>query len=849
MRRLLIAGAVCACISPLAAQSYRVGPPPGWVKLHKPNLAAPAVRAEGWEYVLFDRQESVGPTGVERYWRIAYRIIDQAAVTDNSQIEVVFDPAYQRLTLHDVTVWRGAHRFVQLRSSRIHVARREPDLEDQIFDGSLTVVVVLEDVRPGDIIEYSFTRTGNNPVFRGHFMSTFQFQHDVPTADQYVRLLWRRNGGGGGPLTLHPLGDQATPQPLITGDGASREYEWSLHNIPALQTENDVPDWYVAYPTVQVSDFGSWHAVAAWGDSLFARATLPASLREVVERIRASSESDERRALQALRWVQDEIRYTGVEIGVNSHQPYDPAVVIKRRYGDCKDKALLLITMLRALDIPARPALVSTTYGGHVGDYAPSAGLFDHAIVDVTLSGREYWIDPTDVDQRGGIADVAASYGAALVLGPATDSLATMPNLRRPEPNTDIKVSFDIGKVSEPTTMRVETRYVGRTANRMRATVRGSREELQRSYLDYYAKLYPSIHAEELPQVTDDSAENELRTIERYTIPDFWSESDSTQGPTGKFEPLELSSAIPQATALERRMPLAINYPTHIRYQIRARFTGGWSIPARHERIATPAARFSYDKEVADNVLTFTYDYETLTDHVMPEAAKAHIKDMARAWDLLFYRVRGPASEASATSGRVNWSVLFAALFAAILSCLAALRVSRAQLALPGHAAVRVPVPGTLFPPSIAGEPEGIGGWLVLLAIGISVTPVRLLITMVRSLPGYGVASWARLTTPGDPAYHALWAPVLMFELIGNVLMFVFACLLVWMFFKRKKQFPIVFIGFAAANIVINLLQAVYLPLLPIKDAGGFRGMQVVAALLWILYMLRSRRVRNTFVN
>src|SRR5258705_167924 len=226
MRRLVTAGAVLACMSPLSAQTaYQVGSPPGWVKLHTPNLAAPAVRTEGWEYVLFDRQESVGPTGIERYSRIAYRVIDQAAVSDNAQVEIEFDPSYQRLTLHNVTVWRGSRGFNQLTSSRIHVARREPDLEDQIFDGSLTVVVLLEDVRPGDIIEYSYTRAGSNPVFRGHYMAAFQFQHDVPIADQYVRLLWHRNR----PLTLHTPGGEgaaAAPQPVITGADASRAYEW-----------------------------------------------------------------------------------------------------------------------------------------------------------------------------------------------------------------------------------------------------------------------------------------------------------------------------------------------------------------------------------------------------------------------------------------------------------------------------------------------------------------------------------------------------------------------------------------------------------------------------------------------
>src|SRR5689334_6090504 len=114
MRRILLPALLLACIAPVSAQTaYRIGSPPSWVKLHKPNLTAPPVRTEGWEYILTDRQESVGPAGIERYWHAAYRVIDQAAVGNNSQVEIVFDPAYQRLTLHTVTVWRaGGERHI-----------------------------------------------------------------------------------------------------------------------------------------------------------------------------------------------------------------------------------------------------------------------------------------------------------------------------------------------------------------------------------------------------------------------------------------------------------------------------------------------------------------------------------------------------------------------------------------------------------------------------------------------------------------------------------------------------------------------------------------------------------------
>ena len=851
MRRFLLAGLLVAAVSNASAQAaYRIGPPASWVKIHNPQLTAPPARTEGWEYVLTDRQESVGADGIERYWHAVYRVLDQAAVEDNSQIEVVFDPTYQRLTLHTVTVWRGGRASNQLTHARIRVAQRETDLESRIFDGSLTVIVVLEDVRPGDIIEYSYTRAGSNPVLRGHYMAAFRFQYDAPAAEQYVRLLWRR-----GPAPqLRSFGD--TPQPTITVDGSSRQYEWSRRNVPAQLVESDIPDWFVVYPTIQVSDFGSWREVAAWGDSLFADATLPPALRDVVERIRTSSESDERRALQALRWVQDEIRYTGVEIGVNSHKPYSPAVVIKRRYGDCKDKALLLVTMLRTLGIPARPALVSTTYGGHVGDYAPTAALFDHVIVELRLNGRQYWVDPTDVDQRGGISDVAAYFGSGLVLGGPVDSLTAMQDLRFPNPTTDIVVSFDIGAVNEPTTMNIETRYFGRTANRMRSSLkRSSREELQQGYLEYYAKLYPSIRSEQVPAIQDDEAANVLRSVERYTISDFWT-GDSTDGLKGKFEPLELSRLVPSATAGGRKMPLAVSHPVHMRYVINAHTESGWSIRTRHADVATRGAKFKFDVSAKDKVLTLFYEYETLADHVLPASAADHSKGLARVSDMLVYTVTPPNH--AAQNGGTNGLVVLAALTTFVFACLAAVRVSRARLALgtagaPAPIAARVSTadaPGTVFPRPLPRDGlVGLGGWLVLVGIGVTLGPLRVLYSLVKSLPGYSASTWAQLTNPDSPAYHALWAPGLLIELVANIALFVFACLLIYLFYAKKRQFPVVFIWVTCLSVFINVFDGLLTQILPGDDSAAINWSGVVPGLLWILYMVRSRRVRNTFVN
>jgi transglutaminase-like putative cysteine protease len=826
-----------------AQQPYRIGPTPPWVRIHQANPAAPSQATAGWEYVLSDRQELVGPSAIDRYWHMAYRVLDERAVKENSQLEITFDSSYQQLILHSARVVRGGRAIDQLNPAQIHVAQRETQLEYQIFDGSLSVVVLLEDVRRGDVIEYSFTRRGSNPVFRGHFMSRFRVQDDVPIHQQYFRLLWQRD------RPPHIRTHHTDLTPAITVRGSVREYEWSQERIPAFAVEQDLPEWFDPFPAVQVSDFAAWRDVAAWGDSLFPPGDLPAALRDLVARIAASSETPERRVVQALRFVQDEIRYMGVEIGVNSHLPYSPAVVTRRRYGDCKDKTLLLITLLRALDITARPALVSTAYRDHVGDFHPTAGVFDHAIVQVDLDGTEYWVDPSALYERGNLGDLAASYGVALVLGGRSDSLVPMRVPRGADPLTDIVVSFDIGAVGESTAMRVETRYVGSAANAMRSSIRGnSSDELQQTYSEYYAKLYPSIRSEEAPVIEDDEAGNVLRVTERYTIQDFWV-GDSSTGYGARFEPLELYGAIPSATAAERRMPLAVNHPAHMRYTINAHIKEGWSIRPEHKRFATTAARFSYAAKAAGTVLTLSYEYETLADHVWPAAAPAHIKDMARARDLLVYSITAPGGTARSGAGHVNWSVLFAALFATAIACWAAVRVSRAQLALPGGLTASVPVTGNMW----RDEPVGLGGWLILVGIGVTVSPFRILGTIWETLPSYGAATWSNLTTPGAASYNALWAPILMFELIGNISMLVLSGLLIWLYFRRMRQFPIVYIGVGILSWVFvasDLALAGFVSPAPPEPTNWIREFaRLPMTLIWMLYMLRSRRVRNTFVR
>ncbi|MFX8207373.1 transglutaminase domain-containing protein, partial [Acinetobacter baumannii] len=88
------------------------------------------------------------------------------------------------------------------------------------------------------------------------------------------------------------------------------------------------------------------------------------------------STDPEARLLAALRFVQREVRYLGIEMGANSHAPHPPETVLPRRYGDCKDKTLLTLTLLGRLGIPASPALVHTTERQAAAERLPTPWAF-----------------------------------------------------------------------------------------------------------------------------------------------------------------------------------------------------------------------------------------------------------------------------------------------------------------------------------------------------------------------------------------------------------------------------------------------------------------------------------------
>jgi transglutaminase-like putative cysteine protease len=542
-----------------------------------------------------------------------------------------------------VAVFRGKQRIDELARDEVRIIERESDAGESIYDGQLTALLFLKDVRPGDIIDYSWSLEGSNPLLGGRYADEFDFSTRIPTRLMRHRLLWPK----GRPLHV------STPA-QIAGDA----WIWERRNVVATDAEDSTPDWYEPSEVVQVTEYGSWREVAKWADALFqlddaSRNTIAG----IASDIRKSNRTRDEQVVAAIRFVQDDIRYLGIEMGRGSHEPRQPAVVMSQRYGDCKDKALFLAALLRELGVEAYPALVNTKLRGHLDDYLPSPFLFDHVITQVVADGKTYWIDGTLSDQGGTLATIdTPSDERALIVRPDTNALAKIAVQSHGNINVEEVISSD----KQQMTLAVTSTYSGRDADDMRAELSGqSLADVARTHLNRYAADHPRIAPLGAPLIDDDRLRNVIVLRERYAIRDLWTNGSWT------YYPRAIEQHLTRPDTLVRSMPLTVDYPRNVTERLIIR--GGANAQVEEDDSVVDSPALHYEQHVArgrDLVVTTTL--RATKDAVSVAEVPDHLAALNEMHDALAVTLE-PAKKASAShAAELGGGILIVGIVAAL---------------------------------------------------------------------------------------------------------------------------------------------------------------------------------------
>jgi hypothetical protein len=568
-------------------------------------------------YVDLDYEKQLSVPAQARYYKKAIKILSDAGVENSSDISVDFDPSYESLDFHSLKIIRGNETIDKLPTVKFKVVQQEKDLDMHLYDGSLTAISILEDVRKGDVLEYSYSINGVNPIFLGRLATVMDVQFSVPIYNLVYRLIIPQ----GRAITIKNRGTDI--KPFIQPEGKDVVYEWKLRQVEALHVPDHTPGWYDPYPMVMVSEYKSWKEVADWARPLYRfDVKLSGALENKIGEIARKNSEAEARTLAALRFVQDEIRYTGIEAGENSHRPHHPNQIFGQRFGDCKDKSYLLCVMLRRMGIEADPVLINTDVGKAIQGWLPSPAVFDHVTARTVVNGRTYWFDPTISYQRGNIRSISyPDYQCGLVVSDASNSLTEIP--------VGVKgimsawETFNVPDMSGLAHLVVKTEYSGKYADNVREDFQtNSHYEMLKRYKEYYSGSYENISADSIAY-SDDESSGVATTMEYYTIKDFWKLKDGVS--QAHLDPFLISGVLKKPEETDRKYPYTLSFPANYKEQIEVNLPDDWGTSESSDVIQTPSSLFKYHYSGKGSRVVLNYEYSHLKDFIAPGELRQYL--------------------------------------------------------------------------------------------------------------------------------------------------------------------------------------------------------------------------------
>lgn len=530
------------------------------------------------------------------YVRRALRVNDGGSLTAAGQIPIAFVPQYQRLQLHAIRVLRGQERLDRTASSTVRFLQRESELEQGVYSDVITASILVSDLRVGDTLEYAYSLHGHNPVLGGKYVDGAGWDHSVPATLRRAVL----HHPVGRKIAWRMIGDRRAA-PLVPTESVRdgmRKLVFEERGLAAVRPEAYTPPDHPAYRWLQFSEFADWQEVVEWARGLYrVDAPLDAELRAVVSRLQARP-SEAERVAAALEFVQSEIRYFAVALGESSHRPSEPTAVLKRRYGDCKDKSLLLITLLRALGIESHPVLLRLGWRRGLDVMLPSPLVFDHAIVVAKVGGRSHFLDPARLGQHGRLDRMGQAYDGAQVLEivPGMRGLSTVTSVAPAEVLRDEVIETAVlPRFGGEAELTVRSIWRGLGAEQARVAIaRTPRDQFIADVGNSLERRYPGTRLQGEPKVDDDRVGNVLGITATFKVPQLAVPHENRW--LVRFEPVNLRGGLVSPPTANRAVPLGIpSFPSESHYTFDITFPDEvsvvldpWSraVESRHFRFA-----------------------------------------------------------------------------------------------------------------------------------------------------------------------------------------------------------------------------------------------------------------------
>jgi len=822
-----------------AAPGVRTGAVPTWLYPVHPNLGkAPVQRdiSNGFYFELLEEQTSL-PANTE-YTHYIKHIINETGVQKESEVSVTFAPQFQQVIFHRITIFRDGAALDQLQASQITVVQEETDADEFEYNGLKRAFVTLKGVRKNDRVEVAYSVVGFNPVFDNKYSGEYSFNMATAVCNYYKAIVTTPS------RKLHILSRDKGPAPKESLQAGSLVYFWD--NPP-----------YSNNSTTYISEYAGWKDVVGWGLTTFNNYhfQLPAALLKKIASWRAVAKGDKDLfANQAARFVQNDVRYLGLEIGANTHRPHAPAEVFGQLYGDCKDKALLLTVILQQEGIPAYVALVSTDDRSELAGAGPSPAVFDHAIVGIHRPDSSWlFIDPTISEQRGELTSLyVPAYGYALMLKAGEQALEPV----TPGHIYDYTIIEKLdARFDDTARYTINSVYTGGAADDQRQMfAENSIKDIEDSYRQYYATTFDGIMQRADIVYSDDSIKNEFRVTETYAIPQLWQNGGKGTRSFDYYARM-VKQYIPDPSDVAANEPVHLSYPRNIHFTLNLDLPESNDIEWTPVHIKNEFYQFDFVPGTNGTHVSLYYTLRTFKDRIPAAAVKQYREDYNKIDEAVSFQIsvnydpsgltpaQKPAGEPTGSLSQPPAENIKACWPAVWLTFFFSLFFSRLFVWLNRRSVETLYSPGSGYP---------LGGWLLLLGVSLVVGMGFNLYNFLSS-NYYSDNNWAAYGNAGGRALQYLYLGRMAVHLSSLAAS---GATLFW-FLRKRDIFPRMFIWQVGILLSGQLLLILLNRLIPIPS--GFDAYRedlmfglvrnCVYGFVWVYYIIRSDQVKSTFLE
>jgi tetratricopeptide (TPR) repeat protein len=351
---------------------------------------------------------TVFPNGLaSRFHQVVYQPLTDAAAAESREYEFAYESDSESVQLRAARVYRQGGQIEEAVESGAGAMQGDPSLA--VFTSARSYYVRFPRLEPGDVVEvqYRVEDVAPHNVFADYFGEVVYMQSGEPIdRSEYVLLTPKSR-------EFH-FNDPHVPglTRSVEERGDERVFHFLALGVPPVHEEPLQPPWTELLGHVNVSTFKTWDDMGRWYWGLVKDQFVPDD--EVRQRAEALTKGlkDEKAKVRAIYdYVVENTRYVALEFGIHGFKPYRCAQIFARGFGDCKDKATLIVTMLGSLGIKATPVVVRTANKGDIETSPASLAPFDHMIayvpsLDLYLDGTAEYTGSLELPamDRGALA-------------------------------------------------------------------------------------------------------------------------------------------------------------------------------------------------------------------------------------------------------------------------------------------------------------------------------------------------------------------------------------------------------------------------------------------------------------